>query len=118
MGVCEKPWRRLPDQGFPSSARAPGGPAIRSDLDGEKQVVRVLRDAEQAQLLVAIDTAVSRCIDAFNVAAETEDEELTAEARACVERLKAFREFTAAQPTRASRWMRARPPRWDSLNYR
>jgi hypothetical protein len=59
----------------------------------------VLRDAEHAQLLTAIDTAVSRCIDAFNVAAETGDEELTAEAR-------------------ASRWMRARPPRGDSLNYR
>ena len=32
----------------------------------------MLRDAEQAQLLAAIDTAVSRCIDAFNVAAETD----------------------------------------------
>jgi hypothetical protein len=78
----------------------------------------MLRDAEHAQLLAAIDTAVSRCIDAFNVAAETGDEELTAEARACVERLKEFRALTAAQPTRASRWMKARPPRGDSLNYR
>ena len=81
-------------------------------------MVPVLRDAEQAQLLVAIDVAVSRCIDAFNIASETEDEALVAEARACVERLKAFRDFTAAQPARASRWMRARPPRGDSLNYR
>jgi hypothetical protein len=78
----------------------------------------MLRDAEQAQLLAAIDVAVSRCIDAFNIASETEDEGLVAEARACVERLKAFRDFTAAQPARASRWMRARPPRGDSLNYR
>ena len=71
----------------------------------------MLRDAEQTQLLAAIDVAVSRCIDAFNIAAEIDDEQLTAEARACVERLKAFRELTAAQPARASRWMRARPPR-------
>jgi hypothetical protein len=77
----------------------------------------VLRDAELARLVEAIDTAVSRAIDAFNIAAETGDEELLAEARACVERLKAFREFTGAQPTRASRWMRARPPRGDALNY-
>jgi hypothetical protein len=76
----------------------------------------VLREAELARLVTAIDTAVSRAIDAFNIAAETEDEQLTAEAQACVDRLKAFREFTAAQPTRASRWMHARPPRGDSLN--
>jgi hypothetical protein len=78
--------------------------------------VAVLREAELARLLTAIDTAVSRAIDAFNIAAETEDEELTAEARACVERLKAFRASTAARPSRASRWMHARPPRGDSLN--
>jgi len=77
----------------------------------------VLRDAELARLVTSIDTAVSRCIDTFNIAAETGDEKLMAEARACVERLKAFREFSANQPTRASRWMRARPPRGESLNY-
>ena len=60
---------------------------------------KVLRDAEQAQLLAAIDVAVSRCIDAFNIAAETEDEDLTTEARACVERLKA----TATSPPRSRR---------------
>ncbi len=76
----------------------------------------MLREAELARLLAAIDVAVSRAIDAFNVAAETEDEELTAEARACVERLKAFRATTAARPSRASRWMHGRPPRGDSLN--
>jgi hypothetical protein len=79
--------------------------------------IDVLREAELARLLTAIDTAVSRSIDAFNVAAETEDENLTAEARACVERLKAFREFAAAQPTRASRWMHARPHRGESLHF-
>jgi len=77
----------------------------------------VLRDAELARLVTAIDTAVSRCIDTFNIAAEIGDEELMEEARACVEKLKAFREFSAGQPTRASRWMRARPPRGESLNY-
>jgi hypothetical protein len=76
----------------------------------------VLRDAELARLLTAIDTAVSRSIDAFNIAGESGDVELTNEARACVERLRAFREFTASQPTKASRWMRARPPRGESLN--
>jgi hypothetical protein len=77
----------------------------------------MLRDAELARLVSAIDTAVSRSIDAYNIAAETEDEELMAEARACVEQLKAFREFTAARPTKASRWMHARPPRGESLYY-
>jgi hypothetical protein len=79
--------------------------------------VIVLREAELARLLTSIDTAVSRCIDAYNVAAETEDEALMSEARACVERLKAFRELAAAQPTRASRWMHARPPRGESLYF-
>jgi hypothetical protein len=83
---------------------------------GECEVVAVLREAELSRLLVAIDTAVSRSIDAFNIAAETGDEELTAEARACVERLKAFRDSAAARPIRASRWMHGRPPRGDSLN--
>jgi hypothetical protein len=77
----------------------------------------MLREAELAQLLAAIDTAVSRAIDAFNIAAETGDEELTRQARACVEQLKAFRDVSAGQPTKASRWMRARPPRGESLNY-
>jgi hypothetical protein len=77
----------------------------------------VLREAELARLVTAIDTAVSKAIDAFNIASETGDEDLTAEARACVDRLKAFREVTAAQPTRASRWMHARPPRGESLYF-
>jgi len=77
----------------------------------------VLREAELARLLTAIDAAVSRAIDAFNIAAETGDEELTAQALACVDRLKAFRELTAAQPSRASRWMHARPPRGESLHF-
>jgi hypothetical protein len=76
----------------------------------------VLREAEVARLVSAVDVAVSRAIDAFNVAAETGDEELTDEARACVARLKEFRDLAAARPTRASRWMHARPPRGDSLN--
>jgi hypothetical protein len=77
----------------------------------------VLREAELARLVAAIDTAVSKAIDAFNIAAETGDEDLTAQARACVENLKAFRELTAAQPTKASRWMHARPPRGESLYF-
>jgi hypothetical protein len=76
----------------------------------------VLREAELARLLTAIDTAVSRAIDAYNIASETGDDELTSEARACVERLQAFRELSAAQPTRASRWMHGRPPRGEALN--
>lgn len=75
----------------------------------------MLREAEHHRVMVAIDVAVSRCIDTYNIAAETGDEGLMAEARACVEKLKAFRAYAAAQPTRASRWMRARPPRGESL---
>lgn len=77
----------------------------------------MLREVELARLLNAIDVAVSRAIDAYNVAAESEDEALTEQARACVEHLKAFRDYAAAQPTRASRWMRARPPRGESLYF-
>ena len=77
----------------------------------------MLRDAELARLLAAIDVAVSRAIDAFNIAGETGDENLMNEARACVEKLKAFREHTSVQPTKASRWMHARPPRGESLNF-
>jgi hypothetical protein len=74
----------------------------------------VLRDVEQSRLMAAVDVAISRCIDAFNIAAETGDTELTEEARVCVERLKAFRDYTAARPTKASRWMH-RPHRGESL---
>jgi len=74
----------------------------------------MLREAELARLVAAIDDAVSKSIDAFNVAVETGDEELVQRARSCVESLEAYREFAASQPTRASRWMRARPPRGDS----
>ena len=74
----------------------------------------MLREVELARLLAAIDSAVSASIDAFNIAVETGDEELTQRARNCVETLEAYREFAASQPTRASRWMRARPPRGDS----
>ena len=77
----------------------------------------VLRDAELARLLTAIDAAVSRAIDVYNVAAETGDEDLTNEARACLEHLRSYREVAAAKPTRASRWMRARPPRGESLHF-
>jgi hypothetical protein len=77
----------------------------------------MMREAELARLLTTIDAAVSRCIDAFNVAAETEDPELTAEAQALVERMKAFRELAAGRPTKASRWMHARPPRGESLYF-
>jgi hypothetical protein len=76
-----------------------------------------MREAELARLVTAIDTALSRAIDVYNIAAETGDEALTAEAKDCVERLKAFRELAAAQPTRASRWMHARPPRGESLHF-
>jgi hypothetical protein len=77
----------------------------------------MLREAELARLLTSIDTAVSRTIDVFNIAAETGDEKLMNEARVFVEQLRAFRERTAAQPTRASRWMHARPPRGESLYF-
>ena len=74
----------------------------------------MLDETAHNRLLVALDVAISRGIDAFNIASEAGDDELAASARACVADLKALREEAASRPTRPSRWMNARSPRGDA----
>jgi len=74
----------------------------------------VLDESAHQKLLGAIDAAVSRCIDAYNIASEAGEAELAAMARARVDELKAFREAVLARPTRPARWMFARSPRGDA----
>jgi hypothetical protein len=74
----------------------------------------VLDETTHAKMIVAIDAAISRCIDAFNIASEAGDTELAEGARARVNGLKAYRQEIASRPTRPSRWMQARSPRGDA----
>jgi len=66
------------------------------------------------KMLAAIDVAISRCIDAYNIAGEAGEDELAQAARARVEELKEFRQTVLARPTRPARWMFARSRRGDS----
>jgi len=85
---------------------------------GEKRGIARASEAELQDSSRPSIRPVSRRSDAVqHRPPETGDEDLTAEARACVDRLKAFREVTAAQPTRASA-VDARPPsRGESLYF-
>jgi hypothetical protein len=74
----------------------------------------VLDESAHANMLAAIDAAISRCIDAFNIASEAGDTELAEAARVRVTGLKSFREVVLARPTRPARWMYGRTPRGDS----
>lgn len=74
----------------------------------------MLDEPAHQNMLQALDTAISRCIDAFNIAAEGGDTELAEAARAEVEALKALRQTALARPTRPARWMFARSRRGDS----
>ena len=74
----------------------------------------MLDETAHANLLAAIDAAISRCIDAFNIASEGGDAELAEAARARVNGLKAFREEVSARPTRPARWMQAHSRRGDA----
>jgi len=74
----------------------------------------VLDEAAQKSLIAAIDVAISRCVDAFNIASEGGEQELAESARARVAELKAFREAALARPTRRSRWQYGRSPRGDA----
>jgi hypothetical protein len=74
----------------------------------------VLDETAHANLLAAIDAAISRCIDAFNIASEAGDAELAEAAHARVNELKAFRIVALARPTRPARWMQARSRRGDA----
>lgn len=74
----------------------------------------VLDETAHTSLLTAIDMAIGRCIDAFNIASEAGDQELADEARACVADLKALRQSAGSRPTRPARWMNVRTPRGDA----
>jgi hypothetical protein len=74
----------------------------------------MLDETAQKSLLSAIDVAISRCVDAFNIASEAAEQELAERARAHVNELKAFRETVLASPTRRARWQFGRTPRGDA----
>jgi hypothetical protein len=74
----------------------------------------VLDETAHQKLLAAIDGAISRCIDAFNISSEAGETELSDAARQRVADLKAFREMVSGSPTRPARWKFARSPRGDA----
>ena len=74
----------------------------------------MLDESAHKNLIAALDAAISRCIDAFNIASEAGDGELAEGARTKVNDLKAFRAEVALRPTRPARWMQARNPRGDA----
>ena len=74
----------------------------------------MLDETAQRSLLAAIDVAISRCVDAFNIASEAGEKELAEAARVQVTELKAFREAALARPTRRARWQYGRSPRGDA----
>jgi hypothetical protein len=74
----------------------------------------VLDETAQQSLIAAIDMAISRCVDAFNISSEGGEHELAERARANVSELKAFREAARAHPTRRTRWQFGRSPRGDA----
>lgn len=74
----------------------------------------MLDETAQQSLIAAIDVAISRCVDAFNMASESDDHELAEGARTLVTELKAFRQSVIDRPTRRGRWQFGRSPRGDA----
>jgi hypothetical protein len=74
----------------------------------------VLDETAHQSLIAAIDVATSRCVDAFNIASESDDLELAEGARTLVMELKAFRKTVMVRPTRPARWQFGRSPRGDA----
>jgi hypothetical protein len=74
----------------------------------------VLDETAHQSLIAAIDVAISRCVDAFNIASEGGEQGLAERARVQVTELKAFRDEALALPTRRSRWQLGRVPRGDA----
>ncbi len=60
----------------------------------------MLDESAHRSLIAAIDVAISRCVDAFNIASEGGEQELAEAARARLTELKAFRDMALASPTR------------------
>ena len=74
----------------------------------------MLDETAHQSLIAAIDVAISRCVDAFNIASEGGEQGLADSAGIQVTELKAFREAASALPTRRSRWQFGRVPRGDA----
>jgi hypothetical protein len=74
----------------------------------------VLDETAQQRLIAAIDVAISRCVDAYNIASESDEPELAERVRVEISELKAFRETALSRPTRRPRWQFGRSPRGDA----
>ncbi len=74
----------------------------------------MLDETAHQSLIAAIDVAISRCVDAFNIASEGDEYKLAQSVRVQVTELKALRDAAAALPTRRSRWQFGRSPRGDA----
>jgi hypothetical protein len=74
----------------------------------------VLDETAHQSLIAALDVAISRCVDAFNISLESGELELAEKARAQVTELKAFRAAVLVHPTRRARWQFGRSPRGDA----
>ena len=74
----------------------------------------MLDETAQRNLLSAIDIAISKTIDAYNIAWEAGDTELANLARARVTELQTLRDAVRARPTRPARWQFARSRRGDA----
>ena len=58
----------------------------------------MLDETAQQSLIAAIDVAISRCVDAFNIASESDEPELAERVRVQLTELKAFRETALSRP--------------------
>ena len=74
----------------------------------------MLDETAQQSLIAALDVAISKCVDAFNISSEAGEQELAERARKQVNELKAFRDAALAHPTRRGRWQFGRSPRGDA----
>ena len=74
----------------------------------------MLDETAHQSLIAALDMAISRCVDAFNIASEGGEDELAQRARIQVTELKALREAALSHPTRRARWQFGRSPRGDA----
>jgi hypothetical protein len=74
----------------------------------------VLDETAQQRLIAAIDVAISRCVDAYNIVSESDEPELAERVRVEISELKAFRETALSRPTRRPRWQFGRSPRGDA----
>ena len=74
----------------------------------------MLDETAHQSLLTALDVAISKCVDAFNMASEAGEQALAESARACITDLKTLRAAVQARPSRPARWKNVRSPRGDA----